>query len=45
MVPDTYFPLDPKVLFDDESYKIMGAMFQVYKEMSCGFLDTKEKRH
>ena len=28
-----------KILFKDESYKIMGAMFEVYKEMGCGFLE------
>ena len=27
------------VLFKDESYRIMGAMFEVYKEMGCGFLE------
>ena len=28
-----------EILFKDESYKIMGAMFEVYKEMGCGFLE------
>ncbi len=27
------------ILFKDESYRIMGAMFEVYKEMGCGFLE------
>lgn len=27
------------LLFADESYRIMGAMFEVYKEMGCGFLE------
>jgi len=30
----------PEVLFKDESYKIMGAMFEVYREMGCGFLES-----
>jgi GxxExxY protein len=28
-----------EVLFKEESYKIMGAMFEVYREMGCGFLE------
>ena len=28
-----------EILYKDESYKIMGAMFEVYKEMGCGFLE------
>ena len=28
-----------EILFKDESYKIIGAMFEVYKEMGCGFLE------
>src|SRR5437870_4759367 len=29
----------PKIIFKDESYRIMGACFEVYKEMGCGFLE------
>ena len=29
-----------EILFKEESYKIMGAMFEVYKEMGCGFLES-----
>jgi len=29
-----------KILFKEESYKIMGACFEVYKEMGCGFLES-----
>ena len=29
-----------EILYKDESYKIMGAMFEVYKEMGCGFLES-----
>lgn len=29
-----------EILFNDESYKIVGALFEVYKEMSCGFLEA-----
>jgi len=29
-----------KVLFPDECYDIQGAIFDVYKEMGCGFLEA-----
>ncbi|MBT5017471.1 MAG: GxxExxY protein [Planctomicrobium sp.] len=29
-----------EILFKDESYRIMGAMFEVYREMGCGFLEA-----
>ncbi len=29
-----------KVLFPDECYAIQGAIFDVYKEMGCGFLEA-----
>ena len=29
-----------KILFSDESYQIQGAVFEVYKEMGCGFLEA-----
>ena len=28
-----------EVIFKEESYQIMGACFEVYKEMGCGFLE------
>ena len=28
------------LIYMDESYKIMGACFNVYKEMGCGFLEN-----
>lgn len=28
-----------ELLFKDECYRIMGACFQVYNEMGCGFLE------
>ena len=28
-----------KILYADESYKIMGACFNVYKALGCGFLE------
>lgn len=31
---------DPGILFKEESYRIMGACFEVYKEMGCGFLEA-----
>ena len=27
------------ILFEDESYAIQGAIFEVYREMGCGFLE------
>jgi GxxExxY protein len=35
-------PRDPimnEVIYKDESYRIIGACFEVYKEMGCGFLE------
>jgi len=29
-----------EILYKDESYKIMGACFEVFKEMGCGFLSA-----
>ncbi|HCE46622.1 MAG TPA: GxxExxY protein [Lentisphaeria bacterium] len=28
------------IVFKEESYKITGACFEVYKEMGCGFLES-----
>jgi len=28
-----------EIIYKDESYEIMGACFEVYKEMGCGFLE------
>jgi GxxExxY protein len=30
---------DVALLFEDESYRILGACFEVYKEKGCGFLE------
>jgi hypothetical protein len=30
-----------KILFKDESYAIQGAIFDVYREMGCGFFRTR----
>lgn len=32
--------LDAEILFKNESYKIIGACFEVYKEKGTGFLET-----
>jgi GxxExxY protein len=32
--------MESNLLFKDESYKIMGACFEVYKTMGCGFLES-----
>jgi len=29
-----------KILFKDESYAIQGAIFDVYRELGCGFLES-----
>ncbi len=29
-----------EIVFKEESYQIMGACFEVYKEMGCGFLEA-----
>ena len=29
-----------KLLFKEESYQIQGAIFEVYREMGCGFLEA-----
>lgn len=28
------------VVYQEESYKIQGAVFEVYKELGCGFLEN-----
>jgi GxxExxY protein len=30
----------PEIIYKDESYAIMGACFEVYKEKGCGFNET-----
>ncbi len=30
----------PELVYRDESYRIMGACFEVYKEKGCGFLES-----
>lgn len=32
--------MESNLLFKDESYKIIGACFEVYKTMGCGFLES-----
>ena len=29
-----------KIFFKDECYKVQGAIFEVYREMGCGFLEA-----
>ena len=29
-----------KILFKEESYALQGAIFEVYREMGCGFLES-----
>ncbi len=29
-----------KIIYSDESYEIQGAVFSVYREMGCGFLEA-----
>ena len=32
--------METEILFKNESYRIMGACFEVYKTMGCGFLEA-----
>ena len=32
--------MSTEILFKDESYKIVGACFEVYREKGCGFLEA-----
>jgi len=32
--------MEPNIIYKDESYEIIGACFEVYKEKGCGFLET-----
>jgi PD-(D/E)XK nuclease superfamily len=29
-----------ELVYKEESYRIIGACFEVYKEMGCGFLEA-----
>jgi hypothetical protein len=29
-----------EIIYKDESYRIVGACFEVYNEMGCGFLEA-----
>ena len=31
--------MGPEILYKEESFKVMGACFEVYKEKGCGFLE------
>ncbi len=31
--------MDPEVVYKEESYRIMGACFEVYREKGCGFVE------
>src|SRR5947209_6555817 len=33
-------PMKTDLIFKDESYKIIGACFEVYREKGCGFLEA-----
>lgn len=32
--------MDEKIVYKAESYAILGACFEVYKEIGCGFLEA-----
>ena len=32
--------MESEILYKDESYKIIGSCFEVYKDMGCGFLEA-----
>ena len=31
--------MDGEILYREECYRIQGAVFEVYREMGCGFLE------
>jgi len=33
-----------ELIYKDESYRIIGACFEVYKEKGCGFLEAKHSK-
>ena len=39
MVPERYENHDT-IIYEDESYQIRGAVYEVYWEMGCGFLEA-----
>jgi len=32
--------MDDKIIYREECYVIQGAVFEVYREMGCGFLEA-----
>lgn len=32
--------MNKKIIYQEESYAIQGAIFEVYREMGCGFLES-----
>jgi len=32
--------MDGEILYEEECYQIQGAVFEVYREMGCGFLEV-----
>jgi GxxExxY protein len=40
MQSDNSFSADKKLLFEKETYAIRGAIFEVYRELGCGFLES-----
>lgn len=40
IVHEKHENMDNGLLFKDESYAIQGAVFEVYREMGCGFLEA-----
>ena len=39
LVPDRYENHDT-IIYEEESYQIRGAVYEVYWEMGCGFLEA-----
>ncbi|NOQ51991.1 MAG: GxxExxY protein [Desulfuromonadaceae bacterium] len=37
---NSVFSVDNKLLFEKETYAIRGAVFEVYRELGCGFLEA-----
>jgi GxxExxY protein len=39
-VHEKHEKMDGDILYRDECFQIQGAIFEVYREMGCGFLET-----
>ncbi len=40
MVHEKHEKMDGEILFGEECYQIQGAVFEVYREVGCDFLEA-----